>query len=113
MCIGLQRPSAGFTPCDSHCAQRPLQRKGRRCRKIAVPSCAWPDPAARPLGTTTARPRMSTATTQPATEAAYPSVQLFIAGQWRDGGDRKTLAVHDPATGKPIGSVAVATRADL
>jgi len=57
---------------------------------------------------------MSTATTTPpATEATYPSVQLFIAGQWRDGGERKTLAVHDPATGKPIGSVAVATKADL
>ena len=57
---------------------------------------------------------MSTATTTPATtEAGYPSVQLFIAGQWRDGSDRKTLAVHDPATGKPIGSVAVATKADL
>ena len=44
---------------------------------------------------------MSTATTTPSTtEVTYPSVQLFIAGQWRDGGDRKTLAVHDPATGK-------------
>ena len=57
---------------------------------------------------------MSTTATSPsATETAYPSVQLFIAGQWRDGGERKTLAVHNPATGKPIGSVAVATRADL
>ena len=49
---------------------------------------------------------MSTATTPPATEVAYPSVQLFIAGQWRDGGERKTLAVHNPATGKEIGRVA-------
>ena len=57
---------------------------------------------------------MSTTTeTKPTTSAAYPTVQLFIAGQWRDGGDKKTLAVHDPATGKPVGSVAVATKADL
>jgi succinate-semialdehyde dehydrogenase/glutarate-semialdehyde dehydrogenase len=57
---------------------------------------------------------MSTTTeTKPAATAAYPTVQLFIAGQWRDGGDRKTLAVNDPATGKPVGSVAVATKADL
>jgi len=57
---------------------------------------------------------MSTVTTTPsAVDTAYPSVQLFIAGQWRDGGDRKTLAVHDPATGLAIGSVAVATKADL
>jgi succinate-semialdehyde dehydrogenase / glutarate-semialdehyde dehydrogenase len=47
------------------------------------------------------------------TSPSYPQVQLFIAGQWRDGGDRQTLAVHDPATGSKIGSVAVATRADL
>ena len=44
---------------------------------------------------------------------SYPQVQLFIAGQWRDGSDRQTLAVHDPASGTRIGSVAVATRADL
>ncbi|HVQ06383.1 MAG TPA: aldehyde dehydrogenase family protein, partial [Burkholderiaceae bacterium] len=57
---------------------------------------------------------MSTTTeTKPATTAAYPTVQLFIAGQWRDGSDKKTLVVNDPATGKPVGSVAVATKADL
>ena len=57
---------------------------------------------------------MSTQTTsQPTATASYPQVQLFIAGQWRDGGDRQTLAVHDPATGAKVGTVAVATRADL
>jgi succinate-semialdehyde dehydrogenase/glutarate-semialdehyde dehydrogenase len=56
---------------------------------------------------------MSTTTAIPSSPTAYPNVQLFIAGQWRDGSERKTLAVHDPATGKPVGSVAVATKADL
>ena len=56
---------------------------------------------------------MSSTTETKPTTTAYPNVQLFIAGQWRDGGENKTLAVHDPATGKAIGSVAVATRADL
>src|SRR5688572_13494276 len=54
-----------------------------------------------------------TTTTETKPTTAYPSVQLFIAGQWRDGGDKKTLAVNDPATGKAVGSVAVATKADL
>jgi succinate-semialdehyde dehydrogenase/glutarate-semialdehyde dehydrogenase len=56
---------------------------------------------------------MSTTTATPSSATVYPNVQLFIAGQWRDGSERKTLAVHDPATGKPVGSVAVATQADL
>jgi succinate-semialdehyde dehydrogenase / glutarate-semialdehyde dehydrogenase len=56
---------------------------------------------------------MSTQTTSQPTATSYPQVQLFIAGQWRDGGDRQTLAVHDPATGTKVGTVAVATRADL
>ena len=43
----------------------------------------------------------------------YPSTQLFIGGQWRDASDGKTLAVFNPATGKEIGRVAHASRADL
>ncbi len=44
---------------------------------------------------------------------AYPSVQLHIAGAWRDGQGGKTLAVLNPATGAEIGRVAVAQTADL
>ena len=44
---------------------------------------------------------------------AYPSTQLFINGQWRDATDGKTLAVFNPATGKEIGRVAHASKADL
>ncbi len=55
---------------------------------------------------------MSTAT-ETKSSAAYPHVQLFIAGQWREGSGQKTLAVHDPATGSAVGSVAVATHSDL
>ena len=43
----------------------------------------------------------------------YPSTQLFINGQWRDATDSKTLAVFNPATGKEIGRVAHASKADL
>ena len=51
---------------------------------------------------------------QPAVSAlAYPSTQLFINGQWRDATDGKTLAVFNPATGKEIGRVAHASKADL
>ena len=51
---------------------------------------------------------------QPALSAlAYPSTQLFINGQWRDATDGKTLAVFNPATGKEIGRVAHASKADL
>ena len=57
---------------------------------------------------------MSTTTdSKPSASVAYPNVQLFIAGQWREGAERKTLPVHDPATGQAIGRVAVATRDDL
>ena len=45
--------------------------------------------------------------------STYPDVQLFIAGQWRDGLSGETLAVHDPATGAEIGRLAVARPADL
>ena len=43
----------------------------------------------------------------------YPNTQLFIAGQWLDAADGRTLAVHNPATGKEIGRVAHAGKADL
>ena len=43
----------------------------------------------------------------------YPDTQLFINGQWQDAADGKTLAVHNPATGKEIGRVAHAGRPDL
>lgn len=44
---------------------------------------------------------------------SYPSTRLFIAGEWQDAADGKTLAVFNPATGKEIGRVAHAGRADL
>jgi succinate-semialdehyde dehydrogenase/glutarate-semialdehyde dehydrogenase len=43
----------------------------------------------------------------------YPNTQLFINGQWRDAADGRTLAVFNPATGKEIGRVAHAGKADL
>ncbi|ABM31956.1 NAD-dependent succinate-semialdehyde dehydrogenase [Paracidovorax citrulli] len=43
----------------------------------------------------------------------YPSTRLFIAGEWQDAADGRTIAVHNPATGKEIGRVAHAGRADL
>jgi succinate-semialdehyde dehydrogenase/glutarate-semialdehyde dehydrogenase len=43
----------------------------------------------------------------------YPSTQLFIAGEWQDAADGRSLAVHNPATGKEIGRVAHAGIADL
>jgi succinate-semialdehyde dehydrogenase/glutarate-semialdehyde dehydrogenase len=47
------------------------------------------------------------------TDRNYPDVQLHIAGQWRAGSSGETLAVNDPASGTPIGRVAVARKADL
>ncbi len=44
---------------------------------------------------------------------SYPNTQLFINGQWQEAADGKTLAVFNPATGKEIGRVARAGRADL
>ncbi|GEP10988.1 NAD-dependent succinate-semialdehyde dehydrogenase [Methylobacterium gnaphalii] len=41
------------------------------------------------------------------------SVQLHIAGTWRDGSERATLPNLNPATGETLGQIAVATRADL
>ncbi|HSW17303.1 MAG TPA: aldehyde dehydrogenase family protein, partial [Ramlibacter sp.] len=43
----------------------------------------------------------------------YPNTQLFINNQWQDAADGKTLAVFNPATGKEIGRVAHASKADL
>jgi len=43
----------------------------------------------------------------------YPNTQLFIAGKWQDAADGKTIAVHNPSTGKEIGRVAHAGKADL
>lgn len=43
----------------------------------------------------------------------YPNVQLFIDGVWKDGAERETLEVLNPASGEAIGSVAVARLADL
>ena len=43
----------------------------------------------------------------------YINTQLFIAGQWRDAKDGRTLAVFNPATGAEIGRVAHASISDL
>lgn len=43
----------------------------------------------------------------------YPNTQLFINGQWQDAADGRSLAVMNPATGKEIGRVAHAAKADL
>jgi succinate-semialdehyde dehydrogenase/glutarate-semialdehyde dehydrogenase len=43
----------------------------------------------------------------------YPNTQLFINGQWQDATGGRTLAVFNPATGKEIGRVAHAGKADL
>ncbi|MFN3416406.1 MAG: NAD-dependent succinate-semialdehyde dehydrogenase [Caldimonas sp.] len=43
----------------------------------------------------------------------YPHTQLFIAGQWCDAADGRTLPVFNPATGQEIGRVAHAAQADL
>jgi len=44
---------------------------------------------------------------------SYPDTRLFIAGQWQDAADGRSIAVHNPATGQEIGRVAHASRADL
>ncbi|MCE3272607.1 MAG: gabD [Ramlibacter sp.] len=43
----------------------------------------------------------------------YPNTQLYINGQWQDATDGRTLAVFNPASGKEIGRVAHAGKADL
>ncbi len=41
------------------------------------------------------------------------SVQLYIDGAWRDGAAGDTLEFWNPATGQPVGRVAVAGKSDL
>ncbi|MDB5752433.1 MAG: gabD [Ramlibacter sp.] len=43
----------------------------------------------------------------------YPNTQLFINGEWQDAADGRSLAVFNPSTGKEIGRVAHAGKADL
>jgi succinate-semialdehyde dehydrogenase/glutarate-semialdehyde dehydrogenase len=43
----------------------------------------------------------------------YPNVSLFIDGVWGPAAAGRTLAVVNPATGEPIGTVAHADRGDL
>lgn len=43
----------------------------------------------------------------------YPQTRLFIAGEWQDAADGKTLAVFNPSTGLEIGRVAHAGIPDL
>jgi succinate-semialdehyde dehydrogenase/glutarate-semialdehyde dehydrogenase len=43
----------------------------------------------------------------------YPNTQLFINGQWQDAADGRSLPVFNPASGKEIGRVAHAGKADL
>ena len=43
----------------------------------------------------------------------YPHTRLFIAGEWQDAADGKTLAVFNPSTGVEIGRVAHAGIPDL
>src|SRR5512132_1775281 len=54
---------------------------------------------------------MSTATAeQTILDAVKP--QLYIGGEWRDGGEGETIAVEDPATGETLAEVADATVED-
>jgi len=54
---------------------------------------------------------MSTATAeQTILDAVKP--QLYIGGQWRDGGEGNTIEVEDPATGETLIEVADATVED-
>ncbi len=46
-------------------------------------------------------------------DSNYPNVQLFIDGAWTKAASGRTIAVHNPATGDPIGTVAHADRDDL
>jgi succinate-semialdehyde dehydrogenase/glutarate-semialdehyde dehydrogenase len=54
---------------------------------------------------------MSTATAEQEIVGAVKP-QLFIGGQWRDGGEGGTIAVEDPATGETLVEVADATGDD-
>ena len=43
----------------------------------------------------------------------YPSLKLFIDGEWLSAGSRKTLSVFNPATEEVLGQMPVATTVDL
>ena len=43
----------------------------------------------------------------------YPNTQLFIDGAWCAAASGRTLPVMNPATGKQIGTLAHAEKADL
>ncbi|NVM79196.1 succinate-semialdehyde dehydrogenase/glutarate-semialdehyde dehydrogenase [Duganella sp. SG902] len=47
------------------------------------------------------------------TTTSYPDTRLLIANEWSDATGGKTIPVLNPATGKPIGTVAHASIADL
>ena len=47
------------------------------------------------------------------TTTSYPDTRLLIANEWNDATGGKTIPVLNPATGKPIGTVAHASIADL
>lgn len=44
---------------------------------------------------------------------SYPNTPLFIDDGWHDTADGRSIPVHNPATGREIGSVAYASRHDL
>jgi succinate-semialdehyde dehydrogenase/glutarate-semialdehyde dehydrogenase len=46
-------------------------------------------------------------------DSSYPNVQLFIDGAWIKAASGRTIAVVNPATGEPVGTVAHADRDDL
>lgn len=43
----------------------------------------------------------------------YPNTQLYINGQWLDAADGRSIAVVNPSSGREIGRVAHASKADL
>lgn len=43
----------------------------------------------------------------------YPALELLIAGRWVGAGGRKTIPVHNPATGAVLAELPCATEADL
>jgi succinate-semialdehyde dehydrogenase / glutarate-semialdehyde dehydrogenase len=58
------------------------------------------------------KPRATRADDAEAAVLAAVPKQLYIGGAWRDGRDRGTIAVEDPATGATIAEVADATAQD-
>ncbi|MEV6162123.1 NAD-dependent succinate-semialdehyde dehydrogenase [Streptomyces sp. NPDC052052] len=47
------------------------------------------------------------------TDHGYPPVRMYIAGEWRQGGTRRTAPIVNPATEETIGEVPLATTTDL